>query len=156
MSQTIQVIPEQFKTSDGEVFDDLASAEKHEEVVKARSVYRRAAREYGLKLGASCLTADGKPFDFAGWNSHYAITRHLFELPRLVRVPFSSWSDEVVDYEGVCVRHVDDQKNRTNYPISQLYSDEKSAKRALVAAQRMWLSERAAEVDTDAAKWGVE
>jgi len=65
---------ETFRTSDGDEFDDEASAEKHETLISAKAAYESARDRYARILWETQITADGQPFKFGLWRNYYFVS----------------------------------------------------------------------------------
>ena len=139
--------PEQFKTSDGQKFDTIEEAERHEVLITAREQYNQGRRAFNRALAMTQKTADGELFDFGIFRDYYYITPGWSGCPALQAVNFLGWNYEVEDNDDVKIsKERDSDRQRISYPIKDLYRHKRKAEIALVAAQEAWLAEQAAEI----------
>jgi hypothetical protein len=135
-------IPEHF-LAEGRKFDNKEDAQRHEEMIDAYDVFRRARTEYGKKLAGTYKTADGKPFDCRGNYTYWRISERHYDAPVIVPISLVTWFDfewtEDSDGFSVVSRDLDGRPIVT--AVRDLYAVKANAKAALVVVCRERLTE---------------
>jgi len=139
---------ETFRTSDGQEFQDEPAAEKHEEIISAKSAYESARDRYARILWETQITADGEAFKF-GSRNYYYITSVWLERPQIVTVNFYLSSTYTFNDDDVLmIWHRDNIDHPPNpYKITDLYLSRDAAKRRLLEVKRERVKELQTEID---------
>jgi len=151
----IQSVPQKYATSDGKEFEDKEKAELHEELVTTHRAYHQSLEAFSKALCKNTLTADGKLFSFSWRESYYYVADGWAGKPSLREVPFLGHNIVLTDYECIVIRHTSHDAGGTHvtdFEISELYSDKRTAQKMLVEKQREWLKKERQVIEEDAAK----
>ena len=135
--------------SRGEEFDTKKEADRHEELCQARDDLHDAQRNYQRLLAESCKTADGFQFEFGVFHDYWQVFVPYGSVPYLRQTCYlcGSWRvQEDPSKIEISEDPKDDKEYRWWVPITELYADRKNAMKALLAAKRKWLADRASDL----------
>lgn len=144
---SVQHVPARYKTSDGREFSDMASAEKHEALLKAQREYMNARSQYTKLLFEGQKTADGKPFEFSVLRDYYYISPFC-GIPNISTIDFYLYDCHVSENDGCVVI----RKGDTFYEVSSLYATREAAEDALAEEKQKLIVQLQADVEKHKAK----
>jgi len=142
----MKTIKQKFETNDGLIFETEQEAEIHEKECDAIDKFNRAYEELKQLMVKNCQTADGHNFEFGLFHTYYYVTYD--QRPWFFKVDFSGYDFYIEKEEGelkVGTRSYQDGKYHYRfYKISELYCNEKEARKELIKRKKEclgWLEE---------------
>lgn len=151
----VSEIPTKFQTSDGQEFDNKEEAERHEDVTAAFREWERASEKLDKIIAENTRTADGELFSTRMLQRYYVVRERYGQIPQMFELPWLGMRLRLSQRDEPTIEHRFENGQTAEYEISRLYAKHQNAERALITAQRKWLSEQSASVEEEAAKLGV-